>query len=120
MLDKTYADTWKTRRETMGNADYSAYLSSPEWQRIRATAKKRPHYQKCWICGAIHGLEIHHRSYKWVGTEHAMRGLVAVCRTCHQKIHDYAKLKGISVRLATNRYKKGRVGSLELSQGKLF
>lgn len=108
MLDNSFKDTWKTRYsvlESLGIQRYQDYLNSAEWAQVRTKALKREHYQQCWICESGGKLEIHHRSYKWLGTKDAMRGLVAVCRTCHQQIHDYAKQEGISVRLATNQLK---------------
>jgi len=105
-LDQTFEDTWKTRSDRLGGLSYAKYLESQEWREVRAKAAKRPHYQACWHFGSTEGLEIHHRSYKWIGTKHAMRGLVALCRECHQRTHDYAKGNRISVRKATNLLKK--------------
>lgn len=105
-LDQSFADTWITRQRVLTDQDYQSYLKSDEWRRIKQVASKREHYQKCWLCGATENLELHHRSYKWLGTPHAMRGLVAMCRTCHGGTHDYAKRNGLSVRRATNRLKK--------------
>lgn len=103
-MDKTYLDTWETRNSTL-KISYLDYLNSAEWKEIKRKTLLREHYKKCWICGCSKKLEIHHRSYKWIGTKDCMRGLVAVCRNCHEKIHILAKEKGISVRLATNRLK---------------
>lgn len=94
--------------ESIGIIQYADYLRSSEWRKIKSKVRKRAHYQMCWLCDSKQNLEIHHRSYKWIGTKDAMRGLVAVCRDCHQRIHDYAKEHSISVRLATNRLKKPR------------
>jgi hypothetical protein len=104
VLDITYKDTWETRGLTP--EEYKVYLKSDEWKMIKSNAKKRKHYQKCWICKRKDNLEIHHRSYKWIGTKDCMRGLVAMCRDCHQDVHDYARIYHVSVRIATNRLKK--------------
>lgn len=105
-LDWDYSDTWKTRAITLGGQSYADYLKSPEWATVKAKAASRPHYKRCYACGATDNLDIHHRSYKWIGTQHAMRGLVALCRDCHGKTHDLAKQRRVSVRRATRQFKR--------------
>lgn len=106
MLDWTRKDTWTTRQKMLNGMTYAEYLQSDEWRKIKAKASERPHYQKCWYCGATDGLDLHHRSYKWIGTPHAMRGLIAACRDCHGKIHVLANAESVSVRRATRRLKR--------------
>lgn len=101
-IDRTYTDTWQTRSIVLDDISYAEYLKSEEWQRIKRKALKREFYSKCLKCGATENLELHHRSYKWIGTKSAMQGLVPLCRTHHQQIHDYAKANKVSVRVATN------------------
>ena len=110
-LDNSYIDTWITRQAKLNGLSYSDYLKSKEWQLIRRKAYKRPHLKKCYVCGSTDKLELHHRSYNTIGTTD-LRNVRAVCRTCHQAIHDYSKQNKISVRLATKKYRKLYLNSL--------
>lgn len=103
MLDKTHTDTWITRSIRLSGTKYKTYLKSDEWKRIRRKALERSYYKKCFTCGSPNNIQLHHRSYKWIGTPFAMRGLVPLCGKCHQKVHRIAKRSGKSVRLATKR-----------------
>lgn len=104
-LDNSYTDTWKTRSTKLKGLSYSEYLKSHEWYLLKRKASTRPHLQKCYVCGSPKRLELHHRSYNTIGTTD-LRNLRALCRTHHQGIHDYAKAKKISVRLATKKYRR--------------
>lgn len=68
-------------------ANKRTYLASPQWQTLRKVILKRDSYtcQGCGIDGVP--LEIHHITY--VRFEEELESdLVAVCRDCHQAIHD--------------------------------
>jgi hypothetical protein len=101
-LDKTYADTWVTRRRVLGEQTYEEFLKSDDWQTLKARAFKRPHYHRCWICKSTDRIELHHTSYKWADRLD-LRNVRPICRLHHQQIHDLAKAQDISVRLATNK-----------------
>lgn len=105
-VDRTFTDTWATRSDNLDGQDYREYLQSQRWRDIKAKARKRPSYQKCNICGVNHNLDLHHTSYRYLGTERELMMVIALCRICHQKVHDLAKSAKISVRLATCRYRK--------------
>lgn len=101
MLDKEYKDTWNTRVDNLEElevASYQEFLLSPLWKELKNKASKRENFQSCYVCGCSDKLELHHLSYKFL-TE--LRNVRSVCRVHHQEIHDLAKEKGISVRLAT-------------------
>jgi len=102
-IDQTYKDTWESRETALGENEYKDYLKSKQWANIKEKALKREYYQSCFKCGAKEGIELHHRSYKWIRTKYAMQGLIPLCRGCHQAVHDYAKTNGVSVRIATNK-----------------
>ena len=106
MLDKTYYDTWNTRNSKLKFDNYSEYLKSEEWKKVKYKISKRPFYHKCYICNTKNNLEIHHRSYKWINTKLYMMNLVALCRNCHQLIHDISKDNNISVRMVTKKTRK--------------
>lgn len=103
--DKTYSDTWAKREIKLGGQSYDDYLKSEEWQTIKATCRTRPFYQKCHICEATGRLDIHHTTYKYIHTKQPMRELVALCRECHDGVHQYAREKNCSVRIATLKYR---------------
>jgi len=98
MLEKTFKDTWQVREET--EVDYSTYLCSEHWLALRKKLMSRKAHQYCRVCLSTSSLELHHRTYKRIGNGDE-RDVIAVCRGCHQEIHDWAKKSGRSVRLAT-------------------
>jgi uncharacterized LabA/DUF88 family protein len=104
-LDEIYADTWDRREENLGRMTYGQYLQSDHWQRIKEKARKRPNYKKCEFCTSTE-VELHHTSYKWILTNNELLVIISLCREHHQQIHDLAKAKNISVRLATNILRK--------------
>jgi 5-methylcytosine-specific restriction endonuclease McrA len=78
-----------SRLTRLGYSTYAEYLSSEHWQDVR----KRFYASKlfhgcCGGCGVREvPLEVHHRTYRRLGAEYLM-DLVALCRNCHQAVHD--------------------------------
>ena len=61
--------------------DYSAWLETDEWQRIRQEAIERAD-NCCADCGATRRLQVHHLHYRNIGTEQP-EDLVVLCESCH-------------------------------------
>jgi hypothetical protein len=121
-MDTTYLDTWQTRNSRLAKLGltYQEYLLSAEWQQVHAKARERKTYKCCWVCSKPR-TELHHRSYKWIGTKYAMRDIVPVCRGCHEGIHQFAKEHDLSVRLATTQYRNNWVRSIpEITELKTY
>jgi protein-tyrosine-phosphatase len=104
-LDYSYQDTWERRKIALGGITYKQYLESQHWKEVKTKAKSRPNYQKCEFCESTK-IDLHHTSYKWIGTKDELRCIIALCRKHHQEVHDLAKEKKTSVRLATNELRK--------------
>jgi hypothetical protein len=109
-LDVTYSDTWDVRQKNL-EISYSEFLNSDHWLAVKRKAKsRRKTYGKCMFCGSTHNIDLHHTSYKWIGTNHELRNVIPLCRFHHKEVHDYAKENGFSVRIATihvrKKYKK--------------
>ena len=104
MLDKTYSDTWNTREQRLKElgTTYKDFLQSAYWLDVKTKAQSRLAYRCCKVCGSISGIDLHHTSYKWLGTKDELRCVVPLCRKHHESIHNLAKSKQISVRLASN------------------
>ncbi len=104
-LDEIYADTWNRRNSNIGSRGgsmtYEQYLASEHWKKIKAKARKRPNYQKCEFCNNTK-VELHHTNYKWILTNDELRAIISLCRFHHQEVHNFAKSKQVSVRIATN------------------
>ncbi len=67
---------------------YAAYLKSPQWAALRKKVLDRDK-NVCQGCGKTctpFVLEIHHLTYERIFRE-MLFDLVAVCHTCHDKIH---------------------------------
>lgn len=65
---------------------YYAYLHSDEWKYRKTQALKRAGY-RCSLCGTGKNLEVHHITYKNLFNEND-DDLLAVCKNCHNKIHE--------------------------------
>lgn len=64
---------------------YSRYLLSAVWYAKRGAVLRRANHQ-CVRCRRAPAAEVHHLTYVRVGREH-LCDLQAVCRACHQRIH---------------------------------
>lgn len=98
---KTYSETWERREENLPFDSYEDFLNSDYWERVKNKARSRTNYRRCEFCGKMEGLELHHKHYDFIGQEHELSAVIAVCRKHHQFIHDYAKRKEVSVYKAT-------------------
>ncbi|GAQ26659.1 hypothetical protein SAMD00023378_0342 [Ralstonia sp. NT80] len=107
-LDEIYSETWNRRTERLeklGQATYEEFLSSDHWARMKEVASGRPNYKKCEFCSCT-DVELHHTSYKWIGTKDELRSVISLCRQHHEEVHALAKAQGVSVRLATNELRR--------------
>jgi len=111
-LDEIYADTWDRRAERLGDHTYEEFLNSDHWASVKRLAGERPNYQKCEFCPCTE-VELHHTSYKWIWTRYELRCVISLCRRHHQEVHDLARTRGVSVRLATNESALKNLQSLE-------
>jgi len=62
------------------------YLQSDEWRQIRTRVFLRAGGM-CEGCGAAEATQVHHLTYQHQGREFLWE-LVAVCRTCHERVHE--------------------------------
>jgi hypothetical protein len=81
--DKEFAKSIKPAK----NIEYKEYIRSRAWDTKRVLVLKRANYT-CEGCG-MKGkpLDVHHKTYKNLGDEFLFE-LVAVCRECHERIHE--------------------------------
>ena len=70
---------------------YSEYLKTEGWKARRLKALDRAG-NRCQVCHAAAGLEVHHNTYERLGHERPA-DLVVLCRACHQLFHDSGELK---------------------------
>lgn len=70
--------------------EYTAYILSPKWKarRVQAIARAGGCCEMCGDCDAP--LDVHHLTYRHFKHE-SLDELKAVCRSCHQKIHQNKK-----------------------------
>ena len=74
---------------TPQQAEYQQYLKSWRWLILRAV-RRWLDGDRCRMCGARRGLEVHHRDYlhrgkSWLGE---LLDLTTVCLACHGDYHD--------------------------------
>lgn len=100
-IDRSFKDTWETRSKFL-DVSYEEFLKSDYWSSVKNKAKRRDNYQTCLFCGSNQNIDLHHTTYKWIGTKDELRAIIALCRTHHLEVHKLAKQKNISVRLASN------------------
>jgi len=68
--------------------DYSKYLRSEEWSKIRRKVLKRDNY-KCAKCEKTNNLNVHHETYAHIFKESDFLGdLITLCGDCHVKAHN--------------------------------
>lgn len=62
---------------------YRKYLRSDEWQQKRQERLQKDGF-RCRNCGAVVGLEVHHKNYDNFGAE-SIEDLATLCKECHDK-----------------------------------
>ncbi len=68
------------------NGGYKTYLTSPEWKSIASKVRARD--KACVICGSVHGLQVHHTTYKNVFYEDThLDDLITLCSDCHRNVN---------------------------------
>ena len=63
--------------------DYDAYLNGVAWKAKRGAAFGR-WGRRCYLCGSVSRLEMHHVTYSRFGFE-SVNDLRPLCRRCHRK-----------------------------------
>jgi 5-methylcytosine-specific restriction endonuclease McrA len=66
--------------------EYDAYMQSTKWAHIRQRVLERENYV-CQGCGIRGAIQAHHLTYDRF-KEEMLFDLVAVCRSCHERIHN--------------------------------
>ena len=64
---------------------YSDYLLSPEWAKRREKVLRRAN-GICEGCGEARATQVHHKTYDHIYNE-PLFDLVAICKACHESIH---------------------------------
>ncbi len=102
-LEMTYNETWVVRDNKLKelNISYENFLKSPYWSRLRLMTRSKENYSKCELCNSDK-VELHHSTYKWIGTSRELSPIKALCHHHHNMIHEFAKETGISIRISTN------------------
>ena len=90
--------------EELRAMSYEQFLGTSHW-RNRARAMMSYAGGRCQTCNASpsedNPLEVHHRHYRTVGNERPI-DLVALCRQCHQLIHENRPIDGRQIRIRNN------------------
>lgn len=69
---------------------YHEYLKSAAWLEKREQRLKIDGH-RCAMCGAKHGLQVHHLTYEHLYQENAETELVTLCKRCHSSMHGYTE-----------------------------
>lgn len=78
--------------------DYSAYLQSPRWKRIRQRRLRFDGY-RCRVCRSPDNLHVHHASYRWrgklwgIGEWLEFFDTITLCRTHHNAVHRVSAIR---------------------------
>jgi hypothetical protein len=75
----------------LGYRSYRSYLNSPHWKEFRVEILERD--KMCLCCGG-EPQDVHHKRYKRLGKEESADA-VALCRQCHEWIHEVHRLEKI-------------------------
>lgn len=91
----------------VGYESYNQYLHSEHWIFFSDAIRRN----KCFCCGSVTNLAIHHTTYERLGSE-LPTDVITVCNGCHKSIHNLVK-KGVGLgnahyKLITRRKGKGK------------
>lgn len=72
---------------TVASINLSAWYQSPLWK--QTTKLMRYLHPRCEVCGTTSSLQVHHKTYKHLGTEILhIEDLMVLCDRCHREAHD--------------------------------
>jgi hypothetical protein len=74
----------------MNKEEYRLYLESDYWQLMKRLAHEANPGGGCRMCGTMHDLEVHHRTYVRCPYNELLSDLTVVCDECHE-IYESAK-----------------------------
>lgn len=86
-------ETRSNKLNENGYKNYQEYLRSEEWVQIKSNIRKRKgaKWNFCNVCGSDKNLDIHHSSYKVIGTINPGNTVKILCRECHYSVHSIQK-----------------------------
>lgn len=94
------------RLRKYGYKNLKEYYESDRWKEKKDEFKRSNKNVSCSCCGRVSlHLDIHHKSYKSLCDEN-LDQLCYTCRKCHVEIHDLAKKKSLSIRIATKKVQR--------------
>jgi hypothetical protein len=76
-----------------GYNSYQEYLQSDEWKEIKRKVflRKKRKWNFCNVCGCRKDLQLHHSSYKVIGSKNPGNTITLLCGDCHRDLHNYSK-----------------------------
>jgi uncharacterized protein YlaI len=74
----------------LGIKNYKEYLLTPHWQNLR---KRLLQNARCWVCGNVSTLCIHHIRYSNLGNERLWKDVYVLCGDCHERVHFWTPLR---------------------------
>lgn len=93
---------WPIKCEDTGEVivNYTQYSRSNHWKRIKVLFKHSPfHKGRCYVCGSLKKLELHHKTYERIGREE-LADFQELCDLCHSLVHNLAmtgKQMGVTI-----------------------
>lgn len=69
----------------MDGTEYQKYLQSEHWQGVKARMRASKYLRLCYVCGSAGPLDLHHKSYKRLGSER-LNDLIWLCRRCLRRL----------------------------------
>jgi len=104
--ENNYNDVFLVRDAILrvnGYSSYDEFLRSDYWRSIKLKVKQpkyKGNYDHCWICRTSENLDLHHENYRYLLTKHELRSIKALCRGCHNLVHEIAAQKNITLNKA--------------------
>lgn len=94
--DRKYKNEIRNKKDNLidytGKINYSNYLKTNQWRKIRKIILKRDKY-KCIICANKYNLNIHHNTYKYLFKEYKhLKSLDTLCLKCHNELHSFKEI----------------------------
>ena len=65
-------------------------LEKDFYEQLRQTVLERDSW-RCQHCGAMHGLQVHHKEFRSQAGDDSDENLITLCDSCHQIVHSTRK-----------------------------
>lgn len=102
-IEFDFNETWDVRTTVLKSLgiSYEDYLKSSHWRSLKEKTLRRKRFKHCAKCNSTENINLHHKHYRFLMHVHELHSIVPLCKVCHNKVHEIARMGNKSIRQTT-------------------